>query len=41
MEAWAGKKENVEAAQKAFFHRARLTAAARSGSYRPEMEEAA
>lgn len=36
--AWGGKKENVPAAQKAFFRRARLNGAARYGSYRPEME---
>jgi fructose-bisphosphate aldolase class I len=36
--AWAGKKENVEAAQKAFYHRARVTSAARQGRYSPEME---
>lgn len=39
--AWQGLSENHEAAQRAFAHRARLNGAARSGSYRPEMEEAA
>src|SRR3989454_10545018 len=29
--AWSGKAENVSAAQRAFFHRAKLTAAARMG----------
>jgi fructose-bisphosphate aldolase class I len=36
--AWSGKAENVSAAQRAFFHRAKLTAAARIGQYTPEME---
>jgi len=36
--AWSGKAENVSAAQRAFFHRAKLTAAARVGQYTPEME---
>jgi len=37
--AWAGKKDNVAAAQRAYFHRAKLTAAARMGKYSPEMEK--
>ena len=37
--AWSGKKENVTAAQRAFAHRSRLTAAARMGEYSPEMEK--
>ena len=36
--AWAGKKENVAAAQLAYHHRAKLTSAARMGKYSPEME---
>ncbi|HXH23261.1 MAG TPA: class I fructose-bisphosphate aldolase [Dehalococcoidia bacterium] len=39
--AWAGKRENVEAAQRAFYHRAKVTAAARQGRYTPEMEREA
>ncbi len=35
---WSGKTENVPAAQRAFFHRAKLTASARVGQYSPEME---
>jgi len=35
---WSGKPENVPAAQRAFFHRSKLTAAARIGQYSPEME---
>jgi len=37
--AWSGKAENVSAAQRAFFHRAKLTAAARMGRYSPAMEK--
>ena len=37
--AWAGKPENVAAAQRAYHHRARLTAAARMGRYTPAMEK--
>jgi len=37
--AWSGKTENVAAAQRAFFHRAKLTAAARMGKYSPAMEK--
>jgi fructose-bisphosphate aldolase, class I len=37
--AWSGKKENAEAAQQAYLHRARLTSAARQGSYSPDMEK--
>jgi len=36
--AWSGKKENVAAAQAAYFHRAKVTAAARMGKYSPAME---
>lgn len=39
--AWSGKKENVARAQRAYAHRARLTAAARMGKYTPEMEKEA
>lgn len=38
LKAWGGDPANVPAAQAAFLHRARMNAAARSGSYRPEME---
>lgn len=37
--AWSGKRENVESAQKAFYHRSRVTSAARQGKYSPEMEK--
>jgi fructose-bisphosphate aldolase class I len=37
--AWSGKPENLSAGQKAFYHRAKVTAAAREGRYTPEMEK--
>jgi fructose-bisphosphate aldolase class I len=37
--AWSGKKENLDAAQKAFYNRAMLTSAARQGKYSPAMEK--
>ena len=40
LEAWAGKDENVFAAQKALYHRAKCNSAARRGEYTPEMEKA-
>jgi fructose-bisphosphate aldolase class I len=39
--AWGGKAENVEAAQRAFYHRAKMNSAARTGAYAPEMEREA
>ena len=41
LKAWGGKTENVEAAQKAYYRRAKLNSAARSGGYAPEMEREA
>jgi len=38
LKAWAGSSDNVEAAQRAYHHRAKMNSAARSGSYAPEME---
>jgi fructose-bisphosphate aldolase class I len=38
LKAWRGDAANVEAAQKAFYRRAKFNGAARSGSYAPEME---
>ncbi len=38
LKAWGGKDENVEAAQRAYYHRAKMNAAARTGSYAPNME---
>lgn len=39
--AWRGKPENLAVAQRAFYHRARVTAAARSGRYSPDLEREA
>jgi fructose-bisphosphate aldolase class I len=41
LKAWGGKPENVEAAQRAFYHRAKMNGAARTGMYAPEMEREA
>jgi fructose-bisphosphate aldolase, class I len=41
LKAWVGKEENVEAAQRAYYHRAKMNSAARSGMYAPEMEKEA
>src|SRR5712691_9074149 len=38
LKAWGGKPENVEAGQRAFYHRAKMNSAARTGAYAPEME---
>jgi fructose-bisphosphate aldolase class I len=39
LKAWTGDPANVEAAQKAFYRRAKFNGAARSGSYAPEWEK--
>ena len=39
--AWSGEMANAEAAQKAFYHRARCNGAARSGGYTAAMESVA
>ena len=41
MEVWGGDVGQVEAAQKAFYHRLKMNGAARSGGYSEEMEEEA
>jgi fructose-bisphosphate aldolase class I len=41
LKAWVGKEENVEAAQRAYYHRAKMNSAARTGVYAPEMEREA
>ena len=41
LKAWAGKPENVAAAQKAFSHRARMNALAASGKWAMALEKAA
>jgi fructose-bisphosphate aldolase, class I len=41
LKAWSGKPENVEAGQRAYYHRAKMNGAARTGMYAPEMEREA
>ncbi len=41
LKAWVGKPENIEAAQRAYYHRAKMNGAARTGMYAPEMEREA
>ena len=38
LKAWGGKPENVQDAQRAYYHRAKMNSAARTGMYAPEME---
>ena len=38
LKAWDGKPENIEAGQRAYYNRARMNSAARSGAYAPSME---
>jgi len=38
LKAWAGQPDQVEAGQRAFYHRAKMNSAARTGVYAPEME---
>ena len=39
LQAWRGRPENVKAAQDAYYHRAKVTAAARQGRYTRDMEK--
>jgi fructose-bisphosphate aldolase class I len=41
LKAWGGKAENVEAGRRAYYHRAKMNSAARSGLYAPAMEKEA
>ncbi len=41
LKAWKGEEANVEAGQKALYHRAKLNGAARSGKYSSDMENEA
>jgi fructose-bisphosphate aldolase, class I len=41
LKAWGGKPENVEAGQRAYYHRAKMNSAAQTGMYAPEMENEA
>src|SRR3954454_6845573 len=41
LKAWGGKEDSVEAGQRAYYHRAKMNGAARTGVYAPEMEREA
>ena len=41
LKAWSGKPEQVKAGQRAYYHRAKMNSAARTGMYAPEMEREA
>jgi fructose-bisphosphate aldolase class I len=41
LKAWKGEASNVAAAQKIFYHRAKMNSAARSGGYTKKLEDAA
>jgi fructose-bisphosphate aldolase class I len=41
IKAWGGKPENVEAGQRAYYHRAKMNSAAQTGTYAPAMEREA
>jgi fructose-bisphosphate aldolase class I len=41
LKAWVGRPENVAAAQRAYYHRAKMNGAACTGMYGPEMEREA
>ena len=41
IKAWGGKAENVEAGQRAYYHRAKMNSTARTGAYAPAMEQEA
>jgi fructose-bisphosphate aldolase class I len=41
IKAWNGKPENVGAGQRAYYHRAKMNSAARTGAYAPAMEQEA
>jgi fructose-bisphosphate aldolase class I len=41
LKAWGGKPESVAAGQRAYYHRAKMNGAARTGMYAPEMEREA
>jgi fructose-bisphosphate aldolase class I len=41
LKAWGGHEENVEPAQRAYYHRAKMNSAAQTGTYAPDMEKEA
>jgi fructose-bisphosphate aldolase class I len=41
LKAWGGHDENVDAAQRAYHHRAKMNSLAQLGTYSPELEQEA
>jgi fructose-bisphosphate aldolase class I len=41
LKAWGGNEENVDAAKRAYYHRAKMNSAAQTGMYAPEQEKEA
>jgi fructose-bisphosphate aldolase, class I len=41
LKAWGGHEENIQAAQRAYYHRAKMNSAAQTGTYAPELEKEA
>jgi len=41
LKAWGGHEENVEAAQRAYYHRAKMNSLAQTGKYAPDLEREA
>ncbi|HEX9378519.1 MAG TPA: class I fructose-bisphosphate aldolase [Gaiellaceae bacterium] len=41
LKAWGGHDENVESAQRAYYHRAKMNSAAQTATYSPELEKEA
>ena len=41
LKAWRGKDDNVQAGQRAYYHRAKMNSAAQTGTYAPDMEREA
>ena len=41
LKAWGGNEENVDAAKRAYYHRAKMNSAAQTGMYAPELEKEA
>jgi fructose-bisphosphate aldolase class I len=41
MRTWAGRRDNVPAAQSAFYQRLKMNSLARDGKWSPEIERAA
>ena len=41
LKAWGGNEENVAAAKRAYYHRAKMNSAAQTGMYAPELEKEA